>query len=130
MLVRVFASEHFVQNPTWILGAHDGIEFVRQCNGPCELEVASIAVAKAQRPFARDIAQQNVRLAKDGHGVKEIERSWLGEIALHHVPRQAPMLAPLDVDSNLGLRPRRVQYRAMPVGSEVSWRVSRIVAYP
>jgi len=81
-------------------------------------------VAKTEGPFTRQITEQDIRLAKDGHRIKEVERLRSGQIALPHIPGQAAMLPPLNIHRYLRPRPRRMQDLAMPVGPEVDGRVS------
>jgi hypothetical protein len=87
-------------------------------------------VAKAYGAFARDISQQDVGLPEDRHGVEEIEGPWPGQVALADVSREAAVLAPLNVDHDLGPRPRGVKYLTVPVSPNVGRGVSRVVAYP
>ena len=130
MLVGEFVTEDLLQNFFGIRGANYHIEFLRQQDRLGELAVPAIAVTETQRAFSVDVAQQNVGLAEDRQGVKEVQALGSGQVALPDVPRHAAVLTPLYVDRNLRPRPAGMQYRAMPVSPEICGGVSRVVAYP
>jgi hypothetical protein len=58
-------------------------------------------MAEAERSLSRDVAEQNIWLTKDRQRIKEVQRLRLGEIALHDIAGQTPVLSPLHIDPNL-----------------------------
>jgi hypothetical protein len=130
MLVRVFAAEYLEQGRLRILRSHNGVQPAGKDDWPGELSVPSVAVTKAERSFAGDVSQQNVGLPEDCHGVEKIECARSGKIALSNVPRETSVLPPLNVDHDLRPGPCGVKDLTVPVSPDVSWRVSRVVAYP
>lgn len=130
VLVRVFAAEHLEERRFRILRSHDGVQPAGEHDWPGELSVPSVAVTKAERPFAGNVSQQDVGLPKDRHGVEKVERARSGQVTLPDVSGKAAMLPPLNVDRDLRPGPLGVKDLAVPVGPDVGRGVSRVIAYP